>query len=266
MRALRKCPVKKLVIIGVSSPIGNTWGLAGQDLPEPLDSHVLVALEAEDKAAIHASAFAELDKTARDSKFSATYGWPSGPPQMHTIASLFSHSITELKFCGHKGAPFLFDPTPITVAMLYPLKHFHKLETLVLSVWLNTHFEGEPRDHEIIDYWMDARTPTSTALVHITDDEPQGWERQLWTKFSPHALAWRVTSFIGMYLSDEAKQRPGGVNVRATFCLGHWGGIFDIDVRVGYSALGSKLLGYKGPSEELEPQRRREKLESRRWF
>jgi len=58
------------------------------------------------------------------------------------------------------------------------------------------------------------------------------------------------------------------VHVRASFCVGvAGGGIFDVDLRVGKGALGSDVcLGYRGPREELEPERRRSKLDNRRWF
>jgi len=57
------------------------------------------------------------------------------------------------------------------------------------------------------------------------------------------------------------------VHVRASFCVGQWGGIFDVDLKIGKGSLGSDIcLGYQGPREELELQRRRSKLDSRRWF
>jgi hypothetical protein len=38
-------------------------------------------------------------------------------------------------------------------------------------------------------------------------------------------------------------------------------------LRVGKSGLGSDIcLGYEGPREEMEVNRRREKLDRRRWF
>ena len=87
------------------------------------------------------------------------------------------------------------------------------------------------------------------------------------TKYAPDALAWRVTSFIGPFLSEQAKHRKGGVHVRVSFCIGDWGGIFDIDLTIGKGAVDSDIcLDYKGPREEHESERRRSKLDSRRWF
>ena len=151
--------------------------------------------------------------------------------------------------------------------MLAALKHFHGLRSLVMSLWLSTSFEDDTRDSEIISYWLNARTPTSTALVRVTDDEPEGWERELKTKYAPDALAWRATSFLGPLLSDQAKARKGGVNVRASFSIGEYGGMFDIDLNIGKGSMDSSVcLGFKGPREELEPERRKNKLDNRRWF
>lgn len=264
IRAVHACPIRKLVIIGVSSALGNTWGLQGQDRGESLNVQMREGLEAEEKAAIHELGIKDL--VTPTGTFRATYGWPAGPPQLHTIATYHASGITELKICGFRGSPCLLSPTPITAPMLYALKHFHRLETLILSLWLDTHFEGEPHDAEIIDYWINARTPASTALVRVSDEEPEGWERELRTKFAPDALARHITGFIGQYLSEEAKRRPGGVHVRASFCVGDFGGLFDVDVHIGQGGLGSKLLSYEGPREDLEPRRRRAKLEGRAWF
>jgi hypothetical protein len=42
---------------------------------------------------------------------------------------------------------------------------------------------------------------------------------------------------------------------------------WEIDVQIGKGSLGSDVcLGFEGPREELEDRRRREKLDSRRWF
>ena len=286
IRALHACPLEKVVMIGVGCPVGNSWGPEGRDVvrtnivtplleasadmapqAEPLDSDETRALEGEDKDAIWKYGPLALDPLPENFAFEANYGWPPSPPMIHTIATYHAPSVTELKFCGYQGAPVLLAPTPITTPMLAALKHFHNLESLILSLCLSTLFEDDTRDSEIISYWLNARSPSSTALARITDDEPEGWERELKTKYAPDALAWRVTSLLGPLLSEEAKARKGGVNVRASFCIGDWGGIFDLDLNIGRGAMGSSVcLGFKGPREELEPERRRSKLDDRRWF
>ena len=150
--------------------------------------------------------------------------------------------------------------------MLAALRHFHNLESLTTSMWLNTEFGGTHRDTDIINYWLDARSSSSTSLVRITDEEPQGWEKELRTKYAPDALAWWITSFLGQFLSDQAKDRKNGVKTRVSMCVGDWGGIFDIDIWIKKGSLGDICMNYKGPREELEPERRRGKLEGRRWF
>jgi len=268
LRALHACPLKKIVMIGVCCPLGNTWGAEGRDVSEVLHPDEVDQLEGEDKDAIWKLGPIKPEPVGSDFDFKATYGWPPGPPMANVIAAYHADTVTELKFCGYKGSPVLLSPTPITTPMLAALKHFHHLETLILSLWLTTTFEGSLHDSEIITYWHNARSPSSTALVRITDEEPAGWEKELRTKYAPDALAWRITSLLGPLLSETAKGRRGGVHVRASFCVGvAGGGIFDVDLRVGKGALGNDVcLGYRGPREELEPERRRSKLETRRWF
>ncbi|EMC98395.1 hypothetical protein BAUCODRAFT_423226 [Baudoinia panamericana UAMH 10762] len=267
IRALHACPLKNIVMIGVSNPLGNTWGAEGRDLADSLNPLELDRLEPEDKEAVWQYGQLKPEPPTADFRFEANYGWAAGPPMLNIIATHFADTITELKFCGYKGCPALLSPTPITAPLLGALKHFHNLHSLVTSLWLSTFFDGSDRDAEIIAYWLDARSPASTALVHMSDDELEGWEKELRTKFAPDALAWRITNFIGPYLSETAKARKGGVQVRASFCIGDWGGIFDVDLHVGKGAMGSDVcLGFKGPMEELESERRRSKLENRRWF
>ncbi|KAK3700328.1 hypothetical protein LTR37_016032 [Vermiconidia calcicola] len=266
IRALHACPLNKIVMIGVCSPLGNTWGAQGRDLGEPFLEGESDYLEAEDKDAVYSFGSREPVRPPPDFVFQPTYGWPAGPPMIQTIASLHADTVTELKFCGYKGSPKLFSPTPITTPMLSALKYFHNLETLIMSMWLSTIFEEAPRDADIIKYWLDARSPQSMSLVRtVIDEEPEGWEKELRTKFAPDALAWQITSLVGPFLSEKAKARKGGVHVRASVCIGEWGGIFDIDLHIGKGSMNSDVcLGYKGPREELEPERRRTKLETRR--
>jgi hypothetical protein len=264
--ALHRCPIQKLVFIGVASVIGNTWGGNGsryRDLSLTPDAD---GLESEDENAIQ-SLGGRKPEPAKTT-FEPSYGWRGSPPMLHTIVSQHGSTLRELKFCGYKGAVNLYDPSPITHPMLLALKHCHALESLIMSFWLSTLFEDEFRDDEVMSYWLDRRDSSSTSLVSLSDEPEQGsWAYELKTKFAPRALAWGIVRFLGQYLSETAKRRKGGVRVRASFCVGDWGGIFDIDVRVGKGSLGSDVcLGFEGPREELEDRRRREKLESRRWF
>lgn len=269
IRALRCCPLERIIFIGVTSVLGNTWGANGRDLIEPLMTDEHDFLEGEDKEAIHALGLRPPVPAPESKYFQPHYGWQHQPPMMHTIVSHHSATLRELKFCGYKGAAVLYNTTPITQPMLAALKHCHRLETLIMSFWLSTLFEDALRDDEVISYWQNQRSASSTSLVSLSDDPPElgSWAHELKSKFAPNALAWRVVGLVGPYLSEEAKRRKGGVSVRASFCIGDWGGIFDIDVKVGKGSMASDIcLGFEGPREEMEEGRRTEKLRSRRWF
>ncbi|OQO00779.1 hypothetical protein B0A48_13466 [Cryoendolithus antarcticus] len=273
IRAMHRCPIEKIVLIGVCYPIGNTWGTRGREMAitdgqAQIDDRIF--LEAEDTTTIDELGVRTLEPPSSGFTYSPSFTWHNAAPMLHTIASYHSSTLRELKFCGYKGAPILLNPTPITTPFLHALKHCHKLETLITSFWLSTHFEGSPRDDQVISYWMDTRSPSSTAIVAPFWADPPAtgtWAYELKTKFAPDALAWRITSFLGPFLSEEAKGRKRGVKVRASFCVGDWGGIFDVDVRIGKGAVGSDVcLGWEGPREELEEGRRKGKSEGRGWF
>lgn len=264
---MHACPLKKIVMIGVCSTVGNSWGARGEDVRQIVENEDLEDLEAEDRSAVFDLGVKAPQPPPVNFVFEPQFGWSGAPPMLHTLASYHADTITELKFCGYKGSPLLFEPTPITTPLFSSLKHFHNLKSLVISLWLNTAFEGRrSNDAEVIQYWCNQRSPDSLALVCINDEEPEGWEKELVTKYAPDALAWRITNFIGPFLSDRAKKRKSGVHVRASFCVGDWGGIFDVDLHVGRSALANVCLDFTGPREELESGRRKAKLDGRRWF
>ena len=77
-------------------------------------------------------------------------------------------TITELKLCGHNGAPVLHLPTAITAPILHHLQHFHSLRSITLSFWLLTYFDFDWRESEIIDFWISQRS-SSTTLVQLTN-------------------------------------------------------------------------------------------------
>jgi len=271
IRALGNCPLRKIVLIGVNSPIGNTWGAGGEDIEsfginEDLsDLDDLETLEYEDIQAI--TQLGAANPVFPEQPFRPEFGWPPSPPLIHTLASYHADTVTELKFCGYRGAPILWDPLPITTPMLSPLRHFHNLRSVILSLWLQTLFEEQYRDDDIMTYWADTRSPSSTALVAPEDVEPTGWAKILAERFKPQSIAQKMTGFIGPFLSERAKARKGGVHVRGSFCMGLYGGIFDFDIRVGKALDGEDvLLGWTGPREENHPDRRVEKMEGRRWF
>jgi hypothetical protein len=141
LRALHVCPLKKIVIIGVSFPVGNTWGQKGEGLKEldpgqPAD--LSYSLEDEDVEAIYRSYNQEVLPTSHDIDYEPCYGWPPGAPFLSTLAADYANTVEELKLCGYNGSPILSLSTPITHPLLYPLRRFHNLRQVVVSFWLLT--------------------------------------------------------------------------------------------------------------------------------
>ncbi|KAF2485965.1 hypothetical protein BDY17DRAFT_320801 [Neohortaea acidophila] len=261
LRALHRCSLSKIVIAGVESPVGNTWGAGGEELVESLD-HLddfdTSTLQAEHADSIHAIGSQPLSPPAANFTFTPVYGWPPGPPMLHTLASFYASTLKELKLCGPLGAP-----------------HCHALESLTLTMWLPTEFEERHRGDDIIGSWLDARNARDATLSLLSvrssyegDDEEGGWDEVVASKYAPVSLAAWVTEYIGSLLSERAKAREGGVNVRVRMHVGDGPGIFDIDMRIAKD--GAKgvdvCLGFTGPREEFEVERRMGKLRSRRWF
>ncbi|KAJ9641344.1 hypothetical protein H2199_005314 [Coniosporium tulheliwenetii] len=253
IRAMHRCPLSKIVMIGVSCPYGNA-GNADHWSSE----------EEENVPAIRAFTSAKLVTPEEGWKFTPEYGWEYGPPMLYHIATRFVQTIKELKFCGYSGAPVLYNPTPLQNPLLENLKHFVSLERLVLSFALDTWFDHEWRDEEIVAYWLDARDSSRRALAIVpSDDQEEGFEE----RFAPQALANQVAEQLEPSLPEPAKKR--GMRIRASFCLGEVSSdIWDLDIRAQMDAEGKKLLvkDFVGPREEGERARREAKLENRRWF
>lgn len=297
LRALHYSPLQKVVLIGVSFPAGNTWGAGGSSLIA-LDaghaSNFSWDLEDEDTPAT-LKASRRCTSVREPFSFAPEFGWHASPPLLHTLSLHHASTLQEIKICGYNGCPILSAPSGETTPLLAPLLHCHALRQLVVSFWLLTFFEGEYRDKQIIQSWMDTRSPASTALVVVTPprspehthpvDAPiavmpnpipstprpafNRWAVALKTQFSPSALAYRVASDLGPFLSPAAKARHGGVRVRASFCLGAReerrvaNDIFDLDLRIGRE---DQVLEFVGPREEGEKGRWWAKMERRQWF
>ncbi|KAF1366088.1 hypothetical protein EJ07DRAFT_93734 [Lizonia empirigonia] len=295
LRALHYCPLEKIVFIGVSFPVGNTWGHQGAQL-KLLDagsaSDYTYDLEEEDGDGM-LQAYKRRHCVSENFKFEPEYGWTAEAPLLHTLALHHADTVQELKMCGYNGCPILSYLTPDTTPLLAPLLQYQNLRQLVVSFWLLTFFEHSYRDIEIIQSWLDTRSPSSTALVVVTPPRspeaehpvdgammpapnpvaprPQfnRWAVALKTRFTPSALAYRVANDIGPFLSPVAKARPGGVRVRASFCLGARklnraaNDIFDLELSIGRD---DAVLNFVGPREEGEKGRWWAKMEERQWF
>jgi hypothetical protein len=275
LRALHRCPLQKIVLIGVTCPIGNFWGpyrnvpyTPGiyQDLEEEEDifTSMTHSMEARNLNPPQASA---------DFIFSPQFGWAGSRPLLSTLLFFFQDTITELKFCGFHRAPTLFRSGLNVAAERFffePLKHFHRIESLIVSFWLTTLFEGHNRDLQVMEFWRNSQSPSSTALV-IRDEpaegEMNGWARELKTKFAPEALVKEIVRVLGPKVSEKAKAREGGLHIRASFALGHSSDVFDVDLQLGKDDMGHDVvLEWTPPLEGTDPERRRDKLEKRRWF
>lgn len=168
MRALHHCPLEKVVAIGVSFPLGNAWGPNGEELAALDEGHLFHSLlEPEHEEALAECTKAPLEELPTGYKYRAEWGWPPGPPLLHTIALHHASTITEMKFCGYNGSPVLHQPTAITKMLLHHLRFFHNLSRLTASFWIVTFFDFDWREPEIIAYWMDKEDLNSTALVPV---------------------------------------------------------------------------------------------------
>jgi hypothetical protein len=173
LRAVHASPLEKLVMIGTTFPIGNTWGADGHDLTDIDDGALEFSgiLESEDAEAINEAAQLGLPEVPAHFKFVPEYGWSKDPPLMYTIAMHHASTITELKFCGYTGSPVCHKPLRITAGIFHHLRYFHNLRTLIMSFWLLTFFEGNWREAEIIDFWLNQRNSSSTALVVVPEQQ-----------------------------------------------------------------------------------------------
>lgn len=167
LRAVHSSPLEKLVMIGTTFPIGNTWGADGIDLQDIDEGNIQFTgvLEAEDADAINEAVMLSMPEVPANFKFTPEYGWSNSPPLMHSIAMHHASTITELKFCGYTGSPVCHRPLPITSGLFYHLRHFQNLRTIIMSFWLMTFFEGDWRETEVINFWLDQRNSSSTALA-----------------------------------------------------------------------------------------------------
>ncbi|KAB2580565.1 hypothetical protein BFW01_g3399 [Lasiodiplodia theobromae] len=176
VRALWQCPLNKIVMIANSSPIGNCWGSSDlfQTVPDDDDWD----LDDEDLNALKDTAAKAPTPPGQDFEFVPQYDWLRGSLMLHTVASFHADTVTELKFCGYVGAPILFAPTELSHPLLSPLRHFHNLRNLTMSMWLDTNFEDRHRDEEIIQFWLNTRDPDTTAMVVIVPDDGSSSESE----------------------------------------------------------------------------------------
>jgi hypothetical protein len=145
-------------MIGQSFPLGNTWDVnasAIEKIEAQNFSPFVENFELENNDIIQATTKLEPEKPSSSAPFEPIYGW-TGIPILFTIASMFSSTITELKFCGFSGSPILRRPLSntridITPGLLHHLRYFDNLKQLVLSIYI-PRTGGNMRAHMITDW------------------------------------------------------------------------------------------------------------------
>ncbi|KAI9819338.1 MAG: hypothetical protein M1832_004043 [Thelocarpon impressellum] len=290
VRAVRCCPLKKLVIIGISWPLGKV-------IP-PLRVPGAPAVPAQAAAYSSISALPAVGswqaaETARPSEPSKDFLPIYGARDLtiiDVIASQFPHSMRELKFTGFGDSADVHDARHVhlTDQTLRPLRHLSKLRSLTLSLSLDTRFEDERQDQAVASFWTHSQTPSSTALaLHAASEAepPSSWAVLLQTKFTPEAVAARVVSLVGPNLARSPppsppldsplpnQHRPAAgrvVDVRALFMLEVDGlyEIYDLNMGIagGSGGRDGALAYLRGPRGEADESRLRDKLEARAWF
>lgn len=322
-RALHRCPLEKLVFIGASFPLMNTWGQNGDFLHQVDPGHPdgIMMLEAEDEDSIRAAAnmaprfFNQNHDSLQDFVWQPQYGDFSRAgkdiltyPVLHEIALHHRRTIKELKFCGYSGAPILQGPSAITHPGLHQLRYFDNLEELVMSFWLLTTFDGDSRDLDIIKYWVECRKDfkPEERLIDLNDSDSSDSEPELSTEeileqlqqqhqaepmvtdgqgtapmmpgygggddgvskfvqdyYNPKMLGTYVAAIMRHHLSRVALNKPGGVRIRASFCLGdEVQDIFDFDIKME----GDGYIANCPREDSWDGGRAAEKMAARRWF
>lgn len=296
-RALHHCPLEKVVFIGSSFPLMNTWGQDGELLHRADPSHLELPmlLEPEDDDMIRAAAEITPRMSApdplieQDFVFEAGYGTSHKFPLLYELALHHRSTIKELKFCGYSGAPILktprqgnttpeIDPNDMTYLAMQQLRHFDALEEIVMSFWLVTWCDGDSRDTEIIKYWLSERDAWQGKTRSFNDkladssalstpmgltDPSDPLQQHLQDQFHPYTLAKSVRDFLKPHLSPVVLNRPGGIRIRASFCLGDdVQDIFDFDIRMDATSFQPGM-----PKEDSwNGGRAPEKMAERRWF
>ncbi|MCJ1306302.1 hypothetical protein MMC08_009122, partial [Hypocenomyce scalaris] len=275
MGALKHCPLQKVVIIGVCYPGSSVTDFEEIDVREAVQSGrwdlrnpLPISRYGQDRywgSFASENEWAEACRSAAATTFTPSHGPRAGfAPIIDTIALYHASTITELKFCGFRGAPILHSPTLKTPFILRSLQRFHQLRYIATAVWMLTFYDGSNRGEEISAYWLAPQSPESTALAltNATNDNNE-WPRILAQRFAPIVLAQKVADLMGPYLSRQSKARPPGVTVRALFLLtkdDNRAELCELEVVVGPRW---QVVSFRGPRGEHDAEKFHEKLENR---
>ncbi|KAI9841267.1 MAG: hypothetical protein M1837_000803 [Sclerophora amabilis] len=217
--AVGRCPLKKLVIIGICWPLGDSKS----------PNEIVIS------------------------------------PVLHEVAAKFPHSIEELKFCGFKGSPILDWPHNMTAFadVVAPLRQMVKLRTLTMALSLDKMFEQRSQDEEILEFWNNSQSASSTALTLAADTtETSPWGKILQEKFRPTSLVDMLYSNLKPHLCPS---RTDELRIKGLFLMEvpNASEIFDFGVTVQPDGSIEKSWG---PRDENDEEKVEGKLASREWF
>jgi hypothetical protein len=296
LRALRRCPVEKVVIIGTSWPLGDldpsasagsdlsiisgvssedNSAMAGvvPDLPEgdafevqtALQDLILSSQETPAADVVSSPPFrTPLPPAAKQDHFVPSFG-QDGPAVLHVLASQFSNTITALKFCGYHGAPEFWSQSHANDLrkVLGPLAQFQHLQSLYIALDLNCDWEDRYCGSEIEQFWKNSSSPDSRALAMSSITEIHGWTKYLEERFAPPRMAKRVMEIIGVHLSPLRRQ---DTEIRALLWKGDSGRdgqIHELGVIVSPE---SEIVRFWGPRGEYDKEKVDEKQLNRAWY
>ena len=277
IRALHKCPLRKLVLITFYWTGGDAWANLDEgfenaahsktwDVGTPTDfSPDLVSIAQSDEAF-------QDEVSSLPSTFHAVYD-STNISILQTIALHHGSTITELKLCGFKRAPILHCPAMGTADLLAPLRHFHVLRHFTTAVYVPAHYWGTVRNYKVTGYNPSTGSPGLNSPIISFDDGEGGsnysgvWAHAVRDHFDREVLAQKVMDMIAPRLSEKALgMRKEGVTVKALFLLAKASGgeeIFDLEVDIGE---GRRMVGLRGPTGEEDEEKLRNKLKNRGWF
>lgn len=282
MRALKHCPLQKVVIIGVCYPGSGETDFDGDDdedirtavqidewdLRNPLPMPTF-DLDKYGNDFASENEWAEACRLAAATEFTPVYGRLTGFKSIiDTIAIHHASTVTELKLCGFQNAPILHSPLPKTPLMFRSLKRLHQLRYITTALWMSTYYNDSSRGDEICSYWRNMQRPASTALAVIPDaaSATNEWAEILAERFAPAMLAEKVANLMGPYLSQQALARAPGVTVKGLFLMPRDEAqveLWELEVVVG---MGCRVVSFSGPKGENDEEKFREKMENRAWF
>ncbi|MCJ1322814.1 hypothetical protein MMC15_008164 [Xylographa vitiligo] len=261
LEALQYCTLQKIVVIGVSWALADTW----TDLEDNYNSHWSLDIGRPiswkiDLPSIQQTPVQDDLVEAQKELQALSLGVVRRAAALSILEVLAlgqASSVIELKFSGFVGAPVLFYPSPKAQVELSHLRHFHNLRYLTTAVWLATSHENQDLSPQIFEFW-EATTRNPVGI-------PQYLHDTLTKYYSPAVLADKVAELIGPHLSAQACARPAGVKIKVLFLIqqSQDSEIFELQVVIGNEG---KVMSFAEMRDENHPEKLQEKMFGREWF